>query len=425
MSARSIDSLVSSLGVVGHVRRAPTPKGLTRLDLHFGSAGRLPAHGCAAPAEDTTGIGRVLDDPALSRTVAIAEAAERYAGERLHMPVTRAAMAELDGAVLDMSRIPRCSPAEYAHPGCRLVPFDENAVINWVMGVDLVSGRDLWVPAVMVSYGLHAAPQERFWYQISTGHAIHTDPRKALTGGILEVLERDSIALLWLQRFPLPPLAPQVLTEATRYLLDWSERHFIRAQLFDATTDLGAPTVYCLHVAEHDERARQVVSAASDVSIGIAAEKAMIEGLTIRTAFARDEPIPEDAGGIERVLDGARYMGVADRAGAFDFLLEGLDDRRPSAGPPDLPSDPGGLLGHLVDVLAEREMQVLAVDRTSSELADAGLTAATVVIPDLMPMSLLPYAQFRAHPRLYSAPARMGYHCHDEEELNPWPQPFA
>lgn len=70
-------------------------------------------------------------------------------------------------------------------------------------------------------------------------------------------------------------------------------------------------------------------------------------------------------------------------------------------------------------------MPVLAVDRSHAELRSVGLTAVNVVIPDLQPMSLLPLAQFRAHPRLYRAPAAMGFPVHSEEELNPWPQPFA
>jgi ribosomal protein S12 methylthiotransferase accessory factor len=69
-------------------------------------------------------------------------------------------------------------------------------------------------------------------------------------------------------------------------------------------------------------------------------------------------------------------------------------------------------------------MCAIAVDRTPRELADVGLTAVNVVIPDLQPMSLRPLAQYRAHPRLYEAPVLMGYSSRSEEELNPWPQPF-
>ena len=76
-------------------------------------------------------------------------------------------------------------------------------------------------------------------------------------------------------------------------------------------------------------------------------------------------------------------------------------------------------------MFAARDMPAVVVDRTSGDLAEAGLTCVSVVIPDLQPMSLRPLAQFKAHPRLYDAPARMGYPVRPEDELNPWPQPFA
>ena len=66
----------------------------------------------------------------------------------------------------------------------------------------------------------------------------------------------------------------------------------------------------------------------------------------------------------------------------------------------------------------------MAVDRTPAELGAVGLTAVSVIIPDLQPMSLFPLAQYRAHPRLYQAPELMGYPSHSEKDLNPWPQPF-
>jgi ribosomal protein S12 methylthiotransferase accessory factor len=75
--------------------------------------------------------------------------------------------------------------------------------------------------------------------------------------------------------------------------------------------------------------------------------------------------------------------------------------------------------------LSGKGMQVLAVNCTTRELAAVGLTAVNVIIPDLQPMSLLPLAQYRAHPRLYSAPLLMGYPSLPEEELNPWPVPYA
>ncbi|MET9531077.1 YcaO-like family protein [Streptomyces sp. NPDC006649] len=373
----------------------------------------------------STGCGRAFGDPAHARMIAIAEAAERYAAYEPPTAEHRwATAAELDGPVLDTTRLPRCSAAELARPGCPITPFDADAPVRWVQGLDLVSRERTWLPAVMSTYRLHPArPAERFWYQLSTGFAVHTDPAEALVRAILEVIERDAIALTWLQRMPLRPIPDEARSPKLGQLLAAAQRHFLHTLLFDATTDLGVPTVYCLQIAEHDPRVRHVVGCASDRTLSAAAEKALAETLSIR-GLVHSGPVPKTYEEFSDIADGARYMAVPERSEAFAFLRLGAaaGPRRP---PADLPTPSQDALDTLLERLSALGMPVLAVDRSHLELRSVGLTAVNVVIPDLQPMSLLPLAQFRAHPRLYRAPAAMGFPVHSEEELNPWPQPFA
>jgi ribosomal protein S12 methylthiotransferase accessory factor len=420
----TLDPLVSPVGVVGGLRRAAAPRGLPRLNVWVGSAGSgRPGH--RGHHRPELGSARILDDPGLARLVAIAETTERYAGRNLSHPPVTSTEAALSGRVLDMSRVPRCSDAEYARPGCPLEPYDPARPIRWVPGTDLHTGEPTWVPAVMASYGVKPVAGERFWYQISTGTAVHTDPVKALTGALMEVIERDLIAVLWLQRLPVPQLDPRHITAEVELLLGWAQRRFLTTHLFDATTDLGVPTVYALQTAEFDARARRVVGCGTGTTLGEAAGKALLEMATLREAFHADEKIPDRPQDFTWVMHGAMYMAEPRHAAAFGFLLDGLAGRPARVGVPRLPDEPQELLRHLLDLLAGRDMQAVVVDHTSRELAYAGLTALTVVVPDLQPMSLHPLAQFRAHPRLQDAPRRMGYPSVGEEELNPWPQPFA
>jgi ribosomal protein S12 methylthiotransferase accessory factor len=117
-------------------------------------------------------------------------------------------------------------------------------------------------------------------------------------------------------------------------------------------------------------------------------------------------------------------MAAPDRAPAFSFLVDGAR-RRIAPGRETMPEGSREFLDQLIATLSGKDMQVLVIDRTTRELAAVGLTAVNVVIPDLQPMSLLPLAQYRAHPRLYSAPVIMGYPSLTEQELNPWPVPYA
>lgn len=373
-------------------------------------------------------MGFALDAPAQARTVALAEAAERYAGMSPGPAAEYmwARVADLDDAVVDMTRIPRCSADEYATPGCPLRPFDWDAPIRWSRGTELVSGAPIWVPSVMAVYGLHdRVPAEFFWHSISTGYAAHTNPYAALCSAICEVVERDINEILWSQRLPLPPVASSELTSGCHRLLRWAEDHFIKVFLFDATTDMGVPTAYALTITEHDPQARQRVACATGITMAAAAEKVVLDGVGVQVGIGIERgPVKTDFREFTQLTDGARYMGLAEHAEGFDFLIDGYHDRvtqERSA----LPDDPADRLCSLIDTFQAKGMQVVALERTTSELAAAGLTAICVVIPDLQPMTVQPLARFRAHPRLYQAPELMGYRVLPEAELNPWPQPFA
>jgi ribosomal protein S12 methylthiotransferase accessory factor len=425
-----LESLVSPFGpvvAVGALTTVPR-RGLDRLAeigvaIGSGSPGKhILGSGITAVI---AGGGKAVDDRDRARLVAIAEGAERYAaGDFLGEPRVSASVGEMDGPTLDLSRVPRCSERELRNPGCPLRPLDPHSPMRWVQGVDLIGGGPVWVPAVMASYGVRPAmPSERFWCGISTGFAVHFDPLEALVRAICEVVERDINSILWLQRLKLPIVSSSQLSPATEYLLDWSNRHFVDTYLFDATTDIGVPTVYCLQAAEYDDRARHVVGAGAGRDITSAAEKALVEATGARILFYSETEIREDFSKFTGVMDGARYMARPQMAEAFGFLIEGAHERIGPERTP-LPSDPGEALSALVETLSRKGMQVVAIDRTPRELAAVGLTAVNVVIPDLQPLTLRPLAQYLAHPRLYEAPTLMGYPSHTEEDLNPWPQPF-
>lgn len=378
-----------------------------------------------AGAEADSGLarmagGQALADADLARLVAIAEGAERYTGRYHTMlePVTAAASA-LDGPVLDLARLPRCSQAELA-AGSPIRPPDPDQPMRWVRAFNVRTGDQTWLPAVMACYGLPpSSDAERFWYRISTGCAAHFQPAEALVRGICEVIERDAIAVTWLQRLPLPLIPAEQMSDSVNRIVTWTVRHFMEAYLFDATTDMGVQTVYCLLVAPHDDTVRQVVGCACARTLSSAAEKALLEAIGARqTCHSLGADTSTSPGG-------ARYMASPERASAFDFLVNGARDRIATEGRSALPADPRVALRWLIGSLERHDMQVFAVDRTPPEVSAVGLTVMTVLIPDLQPMSLDRRAQFLAHRRLYSAPALMGHIPHREEDLSPWPQPFA
>jgi ribosomal protein S12 methylthiotransferase accessory factor len=369
-----------------------------------------------------------------ARQIAIAEAAERYsAGDFLGEPFIWSARSALDGPALDLDLVPRCSAREYALPQCPLRPPDLEAKIRWVRGISMSSGEELWIPAIMSCYRLHdVQPEEKFWHQVSTGYAVHSNPAEALVRAACEIIERDSIALTWLQRLPLPRLTAMPADGASAAaccqsdladLLDWADRHFLRIHLFDATTDLGVATVYCVQIAEHDDDVHQVVGCATSRDIASAARKAVLETILVRRTLVGAGKPPLSPQDFTSITDGGHYMAVGERAHAFGFLLE-QDGGRPATKVSALPTEPDAALAELINRLREQGIDMYAVERTPAEVAKIGLTAVSVIIPQLQPTSFHPFARFLGHPRLRQAPAAMGLRVLTEEDMNPWPQPF-
>lgn len=424
----SLYELVSPYGVVSSARRNLTPRGMTDVDCFVAPCGG-GSPGVPSPSrtgDGGSGCGRTLADSERARLIAIAESAERYSsGDFLGEEVMWARAAELPGAVLDPRRIPRCSERELRNPDCPVRPFDDEASIRWVRGTDLATGEPTWVPAAMACYLLRdVRPEETFNYRISTGYAVHSSPAEAVVQGICEVVERDAIAVAWLQKMPLPLVAEDVSSDRISYMMSWGARHFVDIYLFDATTDVGLPTVFCLQVARYDQRAHQTVGCGTGRTILEATEKALLEAATVRALFTNETPLPASFAGFVKADHGARYMGAPDRLDAFSFLIDGAD-ARPRRSHTPWPDDPSEMLRHLIDAHTALDMQMIVVDRTPRELAAVGLTAVTAVIPDLQPLSLAPLAQFRAHRRLASLPVAMGYPSLTEEEQNWWPHPLA
>jgi ribosomal protein S12 methylthiotransferase accessory factor len=394
---------------------------LTRTLPHVSSP-----QGADARDEPLGGAGADAD-PELAWLRAVVEGAERYASmvhEERDFVVATAR--ELGGAALDLETIPRCSEREYAHPACPFHPPDPRARLRWVRGYSLTQAVERYVPAVMAFLYFKPWPEEMFWQMISTGIAAHTRLPAALVSAIGEVVERDAIALTWLARLPLPrieveePVPPELRTNLRRL-----RRSLVRHHLFDATTDVGIPTVYAVQLLDGQPKLSQYVNCATDFSAAAACAKTMREAAPTRAVFQFPRDVPGEVEQFQSLYDGATYMGRPEQRPEFDFLLQSpsrrsLSDMRIAA-----PEGDAARLRFLVGRLRELHMEAVAVDLTSDELREAGLWVVRVVIPQLMPMSTIHRARFLGHPRLFAYPEKAGFGRRTEADVNPAPQPFA
>ena len=366
-------------------------------------------------------------NPRLARSIAIAEALERFSSCAVPADLTWATAQELGDRAVDLDSLPVCSPNELAHPACPAVAVDKRSPMRWTTAWSLTEHRPVWVPAVSVWLHIPAiTPAERFTMPISTGSATHSDLDRALLNGICEVIERDAIALTWLQRLPLPRINFDVLPDPLARSLADARARGIRTTFFDATSELGVPTLYSVDEAAADPKVRHVVMCATDLDPVAAAVKMVRETASSRIALADAAPPPDSVDAFHSVFHGATYMGAPERSSAYDFLLRADNGTRDfsTLGSPGT-GNPRSDLQLVLDRLAAAGMQVLAVETTTAEAASVGFRVVRVIIPQLMPLAFTHRARYLGHRRLFSGPVAMGYPAHPESGINPLPQPFA
>ena len=378
--------------------------------------------------EPLGGAGADLD-PELAWLRAVMEGAERYANMVYQADdFVVASASELGDAAIDLDRVARCSVREYATGNCPYVPADKAAPIRWARGYSLRDRRQRMVPAVMSHLYTYPWPAERFWQEISTGVAAHVRPEAAMLSAICEVIERDAVAISWLARLPLPRITfPKPLPPELAANLRALDRSQVRQQFFDATSDIGVPTVYAVQLLDGHPATAQYVNCTAGFSAVEACAKTIREAAPARPVLREVTGVPRDSDDFRSLYDGAHRMGRPAARSAFDFLLQ-----TPREVP--LRDVEIGAIGDgserarlrlLVDRLAALDLDVVVVDLTTDELREVGIWVVRAVVPGLMPMSSVQRGRFLGTPRLYDYPAKAGFGRLCEDDINRLPQPFA
>jgi ribosomal protein S12 methylthiotransferase accessory factor len=368
-------------------------------------------------------------DPEMAWVRAVVEGAERYASMVWDADDFIVASAnDLGERALDLDTIPSCSAEELADPKCPLCPMSKSEPMRWVRGYSLTAREERLVPAVMSHLYIGWWPSERFWLPISTGVAAHTSLAAALTSAICEAVERDAIALTWLARLPLPRIEiERPLPLALQPLYDRLERSRVRQYFFDATTDLGIPTVFSVQLCEGHPTCSLFVSCATSIDPVAACGKCIREAAPSRNVMLKDRAVPEDIRDFTDITNGADYYGHGEHRSDFDFLLKGGSTTTLAAMREGLPvgvSDER-VLAHLIGRLKSCGHEVVAIDLTTNELREAGLWVVRAVLPRLVPISFVHRARYLATPRIYEYARRMGIDNLTLASVNPGPMPFA
>ncbi len=364
--------------------------------------------------------------PERARAGALAEALERYSGFlQGDEPVVRGRYLDLADRAVSPDAVQLYDPRQFAGrerwnadcgPGHQVCdPFDERAEIDWTPVWSLTRRQHRLLPTSLLYYNVPETPGRRFCLSHSNGTAAGGTLEDALLQGVLELVERDAVALWWYNRTRQPGVDLDAFGD------DWTrELRRVHAGLgrevwtLDLTADLGVPVFAAV--------SRRTDKAAEDLMFGFGAH------LDPRTALRRaltelNQLLPDV---VDARPDGTGY-GRLDRT-ALDWLRTATtanqpyvtpDPARPATRPEDRPYlQRADLRDDLTDVQGRLEaagLELLVLDQTRP---DIGMPVVRVVVPGLRP-----HWRRLAPGRLFDVPVRLGRLAGPRayQDLNPVP----
>lgn len=331
---------------------------------------------------------------AQSRASALCEALERSVAQyRGDEPTVLSSAESLAGErVLPPSSLRLLSPRQ----GAALAAWRADEPIHWVDAGSLTRREPCKAPLTYCYANTPFAREEELCRFDSNGCAAGRSLEEAVLQGLLELIERDAVAIWWYNRLVVPALPPSLVGPG---LLDTLQRWLEPTWewwLLDVTHDLGTPV--CVAVARRRDDGQYRFGFGCHIEAGLAAQRAATEL--------------------------CQLIAVSNQRGAaFDFAAVAGE---PYLHPPATPDRAAPALTASTEYGDIRD----AIEACVAHLAARGLEVlvhrypaideALVVVKAIVPGACHIWPQLGAS-RLYRVPVELGWtpRALAEHELNP------
>jgi ribosomal protein S12 methylthiotransferase accessory factor len=332
----------------------------------------------------------------------------------------RASYRELGDAAVHPDTCQLYHPRQYpdrarwnaAHAAFQFVcdPFDDSAVLDWTPVWSLTGARHRLLPTGLLYFGVPAGHGPVYVRADSNGNAAGATLEDAVLQGMLELVERDAVAIWWYNRLRAPGVDLDAFGDP------WlAELRAVYAGLarevwvLDVTSDLGVPAMVAVSHRTGGPREDIAFGFGAHLDPATALRRALTELNQLLPAVLTDESTSDDP-------DAQRWWEHATVANQPYLIPD------PSV-PHRKPADYGytyaaDLAEDIASVRARLEaagLEVLVLDQTRP---DIGLPVLKVIVPGLRGF----WARF-APGRLYDVPVHLGRRPAPAryEELNPLP----
>jgi len=363
--------------------------------------------------------------PEQARASALAESLERYCGVfDGSEPRIRASFADLGKAAIHPNACMGYSERQYTEREQRNrgghkarwvpEPFREDVEIEWTPLWSLSAGEPRYLPTSLCYYGYRTS-DPLFARADSNGCAAGSVIEEAVLQGLLELIERDAVALWWYNRLRRPALDLESVDDAyvSRLVHHYGE---LRRALWvlDITSDFGLPTFAAI--------SKRVDKSEEDIIYGFGAHLDPVIALTRALTEMNQslEAVPTATGpessrtyrGSQDAVSWWRTVTTADARYLSpdpEAASRRIQDFKNSASK-DLHQD----IVTCKALAAPRGIEVLVLDQTRP---DIGFPVVRVVAPALRHF----WARFGPG-RLYDVPVQERWLSRslDERELNPF-----
>lgn len=276
--------------------------------------------------------------------------------------------------------------------------FDPDQALAYSPAWSLTHNTGRWLPTAFCFYGA-SVPGHPYCIAESNGNAAGNSLEEAILHGVLELIERDHVALWWYNRLRQPAIDLDTIAEPW---LEAARAEFTKLDrdlwVLDLTADLGIPAAAAVSCNADG----------GDVGIGFGAHvdlgRAAVRAVTELVQLGLGAP----SAGLGSRADQTR------RAEAGSFLRPGPGMPLTRVGKPVLGST-RAMLAHVQAALERCGLELIVVDQTRP---DIGLPVVKTVVPGLR------HFWVRLGPgRLYDVPVKLGRQpaSLSETELNPDP----
>jgi ribosomal protein S12 methylthiotransferase accessory factor len=389
--------------------------------------------------EETTPIDDYLDDddrvynhgagvsPAEAEVRALMETVERYSS----MTVDES---RLNWATYNDVKTKAINPVDlilypdkqYEKENFACSKFFPDSVIPWIEGYDIFSGKQILVPADFVYYP--PIRNKPLVLESSNGAASHTNLLRAILTGLFEVIERDALLIMWLNKLSMPIIEIENLPYSFNQSLKLINDFGMQVKLIDLTNDTNIPTVMAVCYNRPGEYPALIIGTASHIEPEKAIQKALFEmELLLISVLEYPNRRKVELGYIATPYDHVLFYLNPDMRKYWEFVI--ASEKRSSllysrTGMGN--TDDYTLLMQIARSLHNLNYRPIYVDITPSDVRSLGIHVVKTFITGFQPMYFKEeYARYTQ--RVNTVPERLGYRHASKTawELNMTPHPLA